>query len=178
MKKFLILLVLLSFLGCSDDDGPKDKNGLPVATQTGENTFGCLVNGKRYTPSGYFPYPKLEATYDDFNGDFYLRASRRVGADVEGIVLGSRAFNLSEGQTYQLLENEEGNASGGWFVSEDFFGYAYTGEQHTGELTITNYDEANHILSGLFWFDVLLPNGEVVEIREGRFDVKIGQPER
>jgi hypothetical protein len=37
--------------GCQKADS--DPVGqLPPATQTGANTFGCLVNGQSYTPSG------------------------------------------------------------------------------------------------------------------------------
>ncbi|MBA5791578.1 hypothetical protein H1R17_10165 [Flavobacterium sp. xlx-214] len=47
-----------------------------------------------------------------------------------------------------------------------------TNEQQTGEVKITKFDEVNGILSGTFWFNVKRPDGTIVEIREGRFDVK------
>ena len=45
MKKTTILFTLLAFtaLTCRKED---DDFGLPPATQTGANTFGCLVDGK------------------------------------------------------------------------------------------------------------------------------------
>ena len=39
-----------------------------------------------------------------------------------------------------------------------------------GELKITHHDFSNAILSGTFWFDAVNSNGEIVEVREGRFD--------
>ena len=46
----------------------------------------------------------------------------------------------------------------------------YTNLIKTGELTITRVDLSNSIISGTFWFDAINSEGEVVEIREGRFD--------
>jgi len=48
-----------------------------------------------------------------------------------------------------------------------------TGEdKYVGEFTITKLDTVNYIISGTFWFDAVSEDGEVVEIREGRFDIK------
>ena len=48
MKNTLLLALLLLLIGCSSDSNPED--GLPAATQTGANTFGCLIDGKLYKP--------------------------------------------------------------------------------------------------------------------------------
>ena len=48
MKHTLLLALLLLFIGCSSDSNPED--GLPPATQTGANTFGCLIDGKLLVP--------------------------------------------------------------------------------------------------------------------------------
>src|SRR5690606_35013194 len=45
----------------------------------------------------------------------------------------------------------------------------------TGEMTITKLDFENNIVSGTFWFDAVNGNGEIVEIREGRFDMRFTQ---
>jgi len=39
-------------------------------------------------------------------------------------------------------------------------------------LIITHHDFDNAVLSGTFWFDAINSEGEIVEVREGRFDVK------
>ncbi len=41
---------------------------------------------------------------------------------------------------------------------------------YTGELTIKRNDLSNSIISGTFWFNAINEEGEIVEIREGRFD--------
>lgn len=50
LLNFLLLAILAGFSSCglfSDNDEPKTElEKLPPITQTGENTFGCLVNGE------------------------------------------------------------------------------------------------------------------------------------
>ena len=41
----------------------------------------------------------------------------------------------------------------------------------TGELKITYHNYNQAILSGTFWFDAINSNGEIVHVREGRFDM-------
>jgi hypothetical protein len=46
-----------------------------------------------------------------------------------------------------------------------------TTDKVVGELIITNHIYKQGIMSGTFWFDAINSNGEIVQIREGRFDV-------
>ena len=51
---WLLLLALSSLCTSCKKDAPQDElSKLPPATQTGANTFGCLVNGKAFVPIGY-----------------------------------------------------------------------------------------------------------------------------
>nr|WP_317164260.1 DUF6252 family protein [Flavobacterium sp. xlx-214] len=78
-----------------------------------------------------------------------------------------------EGATYPLRKRGVGIEyyTGGVFFMPQGNWYN-TNEQQTGEVKITKFDEVNGILSGTFWFNVKRPDGTIVEIREGRFDVK------
>lgn len=53
----LIIFIALAFAMCckKTDSNSLDAElaKLPPITQTGANTFGCLVNGKAFIPSGY-----------------------------------------------------------------------------------------------------------------------------
>ena len=54
--------------------------------------------------------------------------------------------------------------------------FSRTNSIQTGNLTITKLDQTNQIVSGTFWFDVEHPiSGEIVEVREGRFDMQYTQ---
>ena len=51
MKKLIILLFICLSISCNSDDY---YSRLPHETQTGENTFGCLIDGKLFYPrDGY-----------------------------------------------------------------------------------------------------------------------------
>lgn len=47
-KTILIFMTTMLLIACSDDSNPGD--GLPPETQTGANTFGCLIDGKLLVP--------------------------------------------------------------------------------------------------------------------------------
>jgi len=52
MKQYIIILIALAFITCcKKDDIDAELAKLPPITQTGANTFGCLVNGKAVLPN-------------------------------------------------------------------------------------------------------------------------------
>ena len=172
MKKILLLLLTTFTLSCcnkDDDDQPKTElEKLPPATQTGANTFGCLLDGKAFLP-GNFPN-STNCFYQFVDGNYYfaLAFSKRDSQNnIVGIDLATNAKQIFQGETYQLFEYLPNNASGAYIYGlfENF-----TNNINSGELKITKLDEINHIVSGKFWFDVLDNNGVVHQIREGRFD--------
>jgi hypothetical protein len=59
----------------------------------------------------------------------------------------------------------------GRFLAEEGTEYLTRQDRYYGEFTITKLDTANYIIAGTFWFDAVSEEGEVVEIREGRFDI-------
>ena len=51
--KLCLLFITTLILSCSDDDNLEPtviETELPPITQTGENTFGCLINGNVFVP--------------------------------------------------------------------------------------------------------------------------------
>ena len=50
--QFLFFLTILSLVGCSKDDPipPEPASLLPTETQTGANTFGCIINNQVFYP--------------------------------------------------------------------------------------------------------------------------------
>lgn len=53
--------------------------------------------------------------------------------------------------------------------------YYNTTPEVMGEMTITKLDFEDNIVSGTFWFDAVNNEGDMVEIREGRFDMRFTQ---
>ncbi|WP_298392844.1 DUF6252 family protein [Flavobacterium sp.] len=174
MKKLILLLLTTFIFSCcnKDDDQPKAEiDKLPPATQVGANTFGCLLDGVAFKPGGG-PNP-LDCVYQYVNGGYYfaLQGNKRdSNNNLLSVSLGTINLQIFENNTYQLKEQQDGNARGRFYLNTL---YNDTSQIYTGELTITKLDQVNKIVSGTFWFDVLHPlTNEVVKIREGRFDMQ------
>ncbi|QJP33611.1 hypothetical protein F0365_03910 [Nonlabens sp. Ci31] len=50
MKTIYLLPIVLLFTACNSDDSVDPASLLPPITMTGENTFGCLIDGKFFRP--------------------------------------------------------------------------------------------------------------------------------
>jgi hypothetical protein len=174
MKNLLLFLTITLTLSCCNNDD--DSNGsLPLATQTGANTVGCLVNGKVFLPHAEGINPPVNCFYQFIDGEFFftMNFADLRGVTNERVVLQTSRINLEVGQTYALNKNpiDDGDYTGGGGVySLSVSNRFYTNTLKTGELTISRVDLSNSIISGTFWFDAVNSEGEIVEIREGRFD--------
>ena len=169
----LFFLLAFSLIACNkDDDTPQNPiDQLPPATQTGAGTFACYVNGKSFidTSGGWF-----NCYYQLIEGEYFFS----VGGNDEDILpqniyIQTQKKSISEGEILVFNEISDGNAyaGGGFVFSINNGDFSFTNSQFSGELTITKLDFTNHIVSGTFWFDIQHPvTGEIVEIREGRFD--------
>lgn len=173
--KNISLLFLLAFtlIACNNDDDSGDK--LPPETQTGANTVGCLVNGEVFLPHAEGINPEVNCFYQYVDGEFFftMNFADLRGSSNERVVIQTGRLNLQTGQTYILNKNmlDDGDFNGGGGVySLSTTNRYYTNTIKKGELKITRVDLQNSIISGNFWFDAVNENGEVVEIREGRFD--------
>jgi hypothetical protein len=171
---FLVLLILLS--SCKNDDdsntptNPIDQ--LPPATQTGENTFGCLLDGRPFLPgNGQNP---LDCVYQFVDGGYYfsLQANKEVNLNLIRLGCNTDNLQIQQGETYLLEDNSDGNAYGKYFFETNI---NYTDSLNLGEMTITKLDFESNIVSGTFWYDIEDTNGIVHEIREGRFDMRFTQ---
>ena len=171
MKNTLTTLLLILILSsCSSDDKTKaisEIDKLPPATQNGKNTFGCLLDGKAFTP-GNRPNP-LDCVYQDLNGTFYL--SLQANRDIDNLLvlvgLSTNSLMIEENKKYTLSSNVPATAYGTYAVAGTF---STTDIFNIGELFITKLDA--QVVSGTFWFDVVDNNGVLHEIREGRFDME------
>lgn len=177
---FFLLCLFLVFTACSNDDDapPNPIDLLPPATQTGENTFGCLLDGEVFTPNAFSVPYNCFYQYVDGEYYFYVSAKNKGKGITKGISIGTEGLQIIKNNTYILKQRIEGNAFGFLYIGNSNTGEIleiYTSSIHTGELIITNLDLENNIVSGTFWFDVQDNEGEVHKIREGRFDMKFTQ---
>lgn len=186
MKKLLYLPVLIGsllFLGCEKDDDPQDDPGnyqtpLPAATTYGANIFACYVDGKAYIAK-----TNEITAYNQYYQGRYGISVRGEWDESEYIsrigLESSSADEVQEGMTYQLgsippvFSGIDYYAGSVFFENVNQFGvWVNTNEIQKGELKITKHELFDMILSGTFWFDIQQPDGKVIQIRDGRFDVR------
>jgi hypothetical protein len=89
------------------------------------------------------------------------------------VMINTRKVTLQVGETYILNKNMVDNVDflgGGGLFWNDPANISFTNTIKTGKLKITRLDLSNSIISGTFWFDAVNSTGEIVKVREGRFD--------
>ena len=174
MKKIFLALVVALVIGCNHDDNVGGIDKLPPATQTGAETFGCLVDGKAFVHDD----GQMNCYYQYVDGGYHFAiGGYDNGNDPNFIILGTHDRAISEGEVIVLKEKDNLNAWAAVTFSVSSFDSStgYTNSEYSGELTITKLDLENYIVSGTFWFDVAHPaTGKRIKIREGRFDSHFG----
>ncbi len=174
------LLFFTLFFACSKGSGTvAEIDKLPPETQTGERTFGCLVNGKAFLPKQVpFSYPALVASYQYLNGEYFLNisASDFDSEPNKGIIMGSHKLKILQGVRYRFdstFVSSTVSAEYSEYFKNPFrqFYYVTNGGAFTGELYVKRFDTTKNIISGTFWYDAKTDDGKTVQIREGRFDM-------
>jgi hypothetical protein len=173
----------LTFMAChkEQEDCPP---GLPCATQTGEDTFGCYINGEpwvaeigpniwdptvhaiaaQYDESAYFMdhnnflYLKGARYTDNTNGFITISINPLVSA---GIIHHSQVSHLNSNGLITYIENGL-TTDAISFKLDTLFEYNFE---------ITRLDTVKNIISGKFSFTGTSPN-DTIKVSEGRFDVK------
>jgi hypothetical protein len=170
MKHFSKLLLCLPLFFLFIQSNCK-KDGLTKETQIGANTFSCRVDGVIFKPvslGGLFSgYPSVlsvgnSRNYNQFGVSAYnQQTTQRIGIEYT---------YLSNTGVYKLRQYpfrgiySGGYSDPGWFPTDSIY---------TGQLILTRCDTINKIYSGTFSFTAKEPNtGRVVQITDGRFDVK------
>lgn len=177
--KYLIMascLTILMAASCKKNKPtPKTElEKLPPITQTGANTFGCLLNGQAWIPKDNYGQASFKLDVDPAlgNGIFVLSTVRYLANSTStSFAIGSVActnagtYNLSNsGQVFsysnsELLCSYDNNESKVY---------------KEGSFTITRYDLNNRIFSGTFDFTIYKEGcGDTLHFTNGRFDKKL-----
>ena len=180
MKIFKNEILALSFIllissSCQHD--LKDET-LPPITQTGQNTFGCLINGNvwinegmtgssggnfwAFVTSNYF---KMTAIRRNSNPTTIYQS---FGFDIESPIHVGK-YILNKGTQYAGFEDDITHCP-----------YKTDSISSLQTLEITKYDSINHIIAGTFNFQAMKKSSvqntyncdSTINITEGRFDLK------
>ena len=174
----LIAIALIAVLSACKKD---ELSQLPLITQTGEDTFGCLVNGKAVTlkNGGFLNGSTFDGAHIG-NNIFLISftTNNSIIQNPPGFAFYIDSLKISEGTTYILSRDKvEGFSSAHYTANAnsnsttpDFS----TNEKVTGSLTITKYSLYNGatVLAGIFNYNAVDAKGDTVKITNGRFDFR------
>jgi hypothetical protein len=195
MKPFTwILGITLLLSACSlfdrnrDRPVPEPEPELPPITNEGANTFGCRIDGEVWVPeSNHLLRPRLSGT---FGLKTFRLVARQIDTDdtvEEGVsiyleqVVEPDTFWLSQIDTFiccNFPKPPENLAGYYRYNGSEAFEYGTSNPPYAGYVVITSMDtltrnERRHI-AGVFSFTAKdTASGRIVEVREGRFDVRL-----
>jgi len=184
MKKLVQISLLLFFAftlcTCLKVKEPEPLT-LPPITMEGKNTMGCIINGELFTVSG----KQLRGGWDhrgthaNFVSNSYITLSAKQEKTFQAKVY--IRVKINEDQSIYELNNKE--LSVGmvrmWVDDHIFADIQFsTNNEHKGHLEVLklerNLETGEGFVSGLFEFDAIDSRGDVIEVREGRFDMSFG----
>ena len=178
----LLLVALLSLSQCKKKDLSPEQR-LPPATQTGANTFGCLVNDQAWLPSQNYAAASV-ALYEPgasqpIGGNLNIHAFRDVqkGQSNTRQTITLAAGPIRTARLYSLT-----SASPEAYVSFSDRSKAYPCNDYSsgipliyqrGSVTITRIDEQAGVLAGTFEFVLAQPGCDTIRVTQGLFDYKL-----
>ncbi len=178
MKKLTLLLCTALFLTSCE----KDIEALPDATETGANTFGAKVDGALWVPqkSALSSSDLLLEAVVNGTGTLLINA-RNFSASPNETEFEMVLKNFTGPGTYTLNSNTAKypyeTASYGYFIKRNFMPLNewITSSSNTGSVTVTKYDVANGIVSGIFEFNAksIDSTAPAMKVTDGRFDIKL-----
>jgi hypothetical protein len=176
-SKILLYLILISGLQCKKMEDERSK--LPLITQEGKRTFGCLINGKAWTAENgglIITRSPLRFVYEYTNGGlFYIIAKKSITAQNidEEIIIAvdscttAKKYFFTNSHSVRFAYIDYNNAECRDLFSKD------TGVLSSGAVSVTRLDLSEGIIAGTFEFTLSKNGCEVIDVTEGRFDAKL-----
>ena len=195
MKKTTIFLlsVFLSLASCSKDSSSSGFQ-LPPETQTGANTFGCIINNQVFYPRDgtstlFNPGGKGLILWGDPSDPTGLgnyeeieirnlqdaKPANSMIIHLQGFAqIGVGEYFWHPSNFYNSIDGLMQNYVYAKIYDASVNGWRYYGSyENSGKVTITRYDFINRIVSGTFSGKLRLLNGNTeLDVLNGRFDIK------
>jgi len=181
MRYYLLLIyisgLLLSAASCGKKPAPPEPvapiDQLPPYTETGAQTFGCLIDGKAFLPKRdpSIQISPLACEYQYVSGTQYFTLYGLNGDRKSEVIINSVNIDLEE-KIYELGNYYTDSISGRYAKYHPINNFIIRDPLQKGELHIRHFDLEHQIVSGTFWFDAVdTLTGKIVQVREGRFDM-------
>jgi hypothetical protein len=165
--KITLPIIFLFLSSCLEEQKPS----LPPITQEGKDILGCLVNGEVFVAQGGF-IGGVDDLQANLGNDKLFISGSAYGKDTK--VDGNIYIYIYEDFYSRLNETislDDKTKEVGYYINSTGKEF-YTGQdKFYGELNILKIDTINNFIAGTFWFDAVSTDGEIVEIRDGRFDI-------
>jgi hypothetical protein len=189
MKNIILAAVVLFSIQVFNSSCKKDKTAteqLPPITQTGANTFGCLINGNVWLPKGYdgrFINSRITIDPSYADGDLTIRTYKIDDDFYYGVSITSDSIKslgvygiATSSRTKFYYSKWKKDFSINYCEAIQPSNNGPNPNNITGFIKITRYDLVNRIFSGEF--EITFNNtscglGDPVKITQGRFDYKL-----
>lgn len=162
--KLFYLLFLFFLVSCNDDDIATRNpiNQLPPATMTGENTFGCLINGEVWIPTSDSSEKDLDVIFNPIYDELQFRTNLITSDRDEFMSFAiSNVVDIGE---YELLFASV-------FRNFEIFKSYELDTLKSRKLLLTKFDTDDNIVSGTFEL-TFFNETDTLKVTNGRFDAK------
>lgn len=178
--KLLLLAILFSFISCEDK---VDFSVLPSETQSGNDTFGCYVDGKIFIGNIYTTWQQ-DPIFVEYYSEIDLLLISADGKFEDG-KMGEMSMKIYHPKVDIPLNMNIGRFNCSYWTDSKKYEESSYGLTEGGEVIITKFDTINKIVSGRFNMTAkkllgYLPSdgyseSDSIKLHEGRFDLKINK---
>jgi hypothetical protein len=166
--------LIVCFSSCNKGETEDKSKKLPEYSQRGANTFGCLINDEVFRPgapagSMYLP---LQCDYQIINDTpFFLLGAGDLDND-QHLIIGLNRVFINRDTVILFRRAGVKRLTASYKTDATYI----TTDTVSGILDVKYFDLTRQIIAGTFWLDAINESsGEVIKIRDGRFDLRFGR---
>jgi len=175
MKKLVSLAIFFFILSCTQNDDRQLNDGI----YDGRGGISCEVNGIVLKPSAALLYNNKDFTFGT-NADnvptlsiYFLNNTGNSPQSVRIVALEASYEDDLVGKVFTLQNETNQDSFGTYEIYNNGLENKFTtNDIKIGELKILAYNKHLHTMGGVFWFDAVNSSGEMVKVRNGKFDLK------
>lgn len=164
-KPILLFFIIAILLGCS-------KGNLDDNLYDGRGGISAVVNGGLIRPKINFPTSDATCRFD--SGDSTRTFTVGFIANVNGtsMVIRAQAVDVPDGNLSGITFPLRSDAGLGEFIFDGNFDDAFTtNDIQKGYLHVSFHNDELHFITGIFSYDCVNAQGQIVKITNGKYDM-------